>query len=149
MKIRGVIVAVLVACHAFALSAAADEAATVAELKAAAVELDQAYANEDVATIERMVLPDHVSIAPRYGGAASQDAQIATFEQLERRHFDYSPIEVALLTPDVALVTFEKSYEGTYKGVPLPSRVVVSEIWLKQDDTWRQRLYQETPIEQQ
>jgi ketosteroid isomerase-like protein len=142
-------VAALVACHVHALPAAADEAATVAEIKAAVVELDQAYANEDVSTIERMILPNHVSIAPRYGGAASQEAQIATFEELERTHFDYSPIDVELLSPDVALATFEKSYTGTYQGAPLPPRVFVSEIWLRQGDTWRQRLYQETPIEKQ
>jgi len=141
------IVATFMACHAIALPAAADEAATLAEIEAAALQLDQAYADQDVATIQGMIMPNHASIAPRYGGAAALDAQIETFEDLERTHFDYSPIEVELLAPNVALVTFEKSYAGTFKGASLPPRVFVSEIWLKQGATWQQRLYQETPIE--
>lgn len=145
MRMRLAIVATLMAWQAHV--AAADEAATVAGLAAAAMQLDKAYAEQDVATIERMIVPNHASIAPRYGGAASVDAQFETFDDLERTHFDYSPIEVELLGPDVALVTFEKSYAGTYKGAALPPRVFVSEIWLRQGDTWQQRLYQETPIE--
>jgi len=148
MRIRlAIAAAALGVCQFHALPAAADDAATIAELKSAVVELDQAYANEDVATIKRMISPDNVSITPRYDGAASVDEQIATFEEIERKHSDYSPIDAALLRPDVALVTFEKSYTGTYKGTTPPPRVFVSE--LKQGNTWLNRLYQETPIEKQ
>lgn len=147
MRVRiAIAAAALGAGQLLAPPAAADEPASVAGLKAAVVELDQAYANEDTATIRRMIAPDAVSIAPRYGGAASPDEQIGTFEEIERTHSDYSPIEVVLLRPDVALVTFEKSYTGTYKGAALPPRVFVSEIWLKDGDTWLNRFYQETPI---
>jgi len=147
MKTRLAVAAALAACLFHVLPAMADEAATIAEIRAAVVEVDQAYADEDLATIERLTTSDHVSIAPRYGGAALKEGQLATFEALERRNFDYSPIEVELLAPDIALVGFEKSYEGTFQGVPLPPRVIVSEVWLRRDGTWRQRLYQETPIE--
>jgi ketosteroid isomerase-like protein len=146
LKIRLMIAALFLASSFQALPAMADEAATVADIRSAALELDKAYADEDVSTIERMILPDHVSIAPRYGGAASPTEQVASFDQLERDHFDYSPIDIALLAPDIALVTFEKSYTGTFRGKALPPRVFVSQIWLKQDDSWRQRLYQETAI---
>jgi hypothetical protein len=149
MKIRFVFLGVVVACEVLALPSAADEAATIDEIKSAVLELDKAYADEDRSTIERLILPNHVSIAPRYGGAATLNEQVDTFEQLERAHFDYSPIEVELLSPDIALVTFEKSYSGTYKGVTLPPRVFVSEVWLRQSGMWRQRIYQETPIEKQ
>jgi hypothetical protein len=37
-------------------------------------------------------------------------------------------------------------YKGTFQGRPLPERVFVSETWEKQDGSWRQQLYQETPI---
>jgi len=69
MKTRLAIMAALAVFHFHASSAIADEAATIAELKSVVVELDQAYANEDVATIKRMIAPDAVSITPRYGGA--------------------------------------------------------------------------------
>jgi ketosteroid isomerase-like protein len=149
MTIRPAIITLVVASAFYVLPAAADDAATIAEIKAAVLKIDKAYADEDPATIKAMILPDQVSIAPRYGGAASPDAQIKAFEHLDRSHFDYSPIDVELLSPTVALATFEKSYSGTYKGTTLPPRVFVSEIWLKRDDGWRQRFYQETPIEKQ
>ncbi|MCP4303848.1 MAG: nuclear transport factor 2 family protein, partial [Hyphomicrobiales bacterium] len=49
--------------------------------------------------------------------------------------------------PDVVQITYENSYEGNYAGTPLSARVFVSQIWLKQDGTWKQQLYQETPID--
>jgi hypothetical protein len=127
-------------------STAADDAETITALRAMALELDQAYADEDMATIEQMLEPDHRSIAARYGGAAALTEQVGTFDRLERRNFDYSPVEVEFLTPDIALVSFEKSTEGSFEGQPLPSRVAVSEIWRRHGDRWLQRLYQETVI---
>lgn len=131
-------------CPLFAFAAWADDAS---EIRSAVVELDQAYAKGDLSEIRRMLVPDHVSIAARYGGAAAVDAQVKTFKDLERQSLDYSAIDIEFLTPDIALVNFEKSYRGSYKGRPLPARVSVSEVWLRQmDGRWLQRLYQETAI---
>lgn len=148
MKFRLAILVPLVACHFQALPAIANEAATIAEIKSAVAKLDNAYSNEDVATIKRMTVPNHVAVSPLYDRPVSVDTQINAFDQLERVLFDRSPIQVALLSPEIALVTFEKSYKGTYKGKPLPARVFASEIWRKQGDKWLQQLYQETPIRQ-
>ena len=93
-----------------------------------------------------MTTSDQLSIASRYGGPAERALQLETFKNLERTTFDYSPIEVEFLKPDIALVTFEKSYKGTFDGTALPARVIVGEIWLKQGEAWLQRFYQETPV---
>jgi Domain of unknown function (DUF4440) len=145
--IRFVFLAVFAACSLHVLSAAADEAATVAQLQAAALELDKAYANQDMSTIKRMISSDSLSVAARYGGSASLAEQTKTFGELKRTNLDYTPIDVTLLGADVALVTFEKSYAGTYEGKALPPRVFVGEVWLKRDGKWLQRYYQETAIE--
>lgn len=137
----------LAICLLFAFAAWADDAS---EIRSAVVELDEAYAKEDVSEIQRMLVPDHVSIAARYGGAAAVAAQVETFKDLERQSLDYSAINIEFLAPDIALVNFEKSYKGSYKGRPLPARVSVSEVWLRQEDgSWLQRLYQETAIAEQ
>ncbi len=47
---------------------------------------------------------------------------------------------------DVALVTFENSYRGTFHDKPMPSRVFVSEVWVKVDSKWLQKLCQETVV---
>lgn len=135
-----------VACCLAALPAGADDAGDIEGLKADVMTLDHAYAAGDAGTIRRMVTPDNVSITSRYRGAADPDRQIAAFIDTDRKHVDHSPIDVVLLSPDIALVTFEKSYEGTFKGAPLPSRVAVSEIWMRQDGGWLNRTYQETAI---
>jgi hypothetical protein len=140
-------VTILAAAFCFlALPAAAQDDQSIEQLKADVLKLDMAYADEDAATIESMLLPGQISITARYGGAATVDRQVAAFEDTERTHYDHSPIEVKLLSPDIALVTFEKSYKGTYKGDPLPPRVAVGEVWMKQDGKWMNQSYQETAI---
>jgi ketosteroid isomerase-like protein len=129
-----------------ASAAFADDAETIESLKSDVITLDQAYADEDVATIESLLAPDFVGITARYGGPAEVEQQIAAFEDTQRKHLDHSPVEVVLLSPDIAFVTFQKTYEGTYKGKPLPPRVAVGAIWVKQDGKWLNRTYQETEI---
>jgi ketosteroid isomerase-like protein len=125
---------------------AADEAETMAEVKAAVTEIEQAFIDQDVTTIERMFTPDHISIAERYSGAVHVPEQLETIDVLKRESFDLTPLDVRLLGADAALVTYQQSYSGTYEGKALPPRVFVSQIWLKQDGAWRQLLYQETQI---
>ena len=149
MKTRLAIITVVMACSFPMLPATADEAATIAEIKSAVLKIDKAYADKNVSTIKRMILPDQVSIATRYGGAASPDAQIKALEHQKRKHFDYSSMDVELLSPTIALITFEKSVSGTYEATYFPPRVFVSEIWLRKEGRWRQRLYQETQIKKQ
>jgi hypothetical protein len=92
-----------------------------------------------------MVTADHMGVST-YGGAQTTQEQFATLGELEARYFDFSPTNVTVLGPDTVQVTYENSYEGTFAGKPLPSRVFVSQIWLRRDGQWRQQLYQETPL---
>jgi hypothetical protein len=149
MKIRLAIITVVTACIFPMLPATADEAATIAEIKSSVLKIDKAYADKDASTIKRMVLPNQISIATRYGGAASPGTTIKAFGHQKRKHFNYSSMDVELLSPTIALVTFEKSFTGTYQGTTFPPRVFVSEIWLRKEGRWRQRLYQETQIKKQ
>ena len=57
MKIRLLITSVVTACSLHVLPAIADDAAAIAEIKSAVLQIDKAYADEDVSTIERMILP--------------------------------------------------------------------------------------------
>jgi hypothetical protein len=127
--------------------AVADDAATIDEIKKAATVLDEAYSKQDAALIETMVSPDHRSTTPYYGKTMTTAEQIETLEAFKSEIFDVTDEVVDLLGDNAALVTFEKSYEGTFEGKPLPKRVAVSEIWIKSDGTWLQRLYQETSID--
>jgi len=128
------------------MGSSSDDAATVDEIKAAVLALDEAYANHDINTIKRLTSPDHVSLAANYGKPITLAEQLETLAEFLRHPFDFSPVEVTLLGGEAALVNFENSLRGTWRGKPLSPRVYVTEIWLKLDDQWRQRLYQETPL---
>lgn len=128
-------------------AAVADDAATIAEIENAARILDEAYAKQDAGLIEAMVTDDHRATTPYYGKTMTTAEQIATLAAFKAQIRDVAEEEVDLLGEDAALVTFEKSYEGTFEGQPLPKRVAVSAIWVKSDGKWLQRLYQETAID--
>lgn len=146
MRLRSTFLAALAVCLFHALPATADEAESIAAVKAAVAKIEKAFAEQDTATIASMFTPDHISIATRYGGAVRLPDQLDTIPVLERTTSGVSPLKVTLFREDAALVNYEQTYSGTYDGKALPSRVAVSQIWLKQDGDWRQLLYQETPI---
>jgi len=125
---------------------ASNDAATVDEIKAAALELAKAFADQNVEAIRQLTSADHVSLAANYGKPVALDDQLAALAEFHHRPFEFSSLEVTLLGDGAALVNFENSLAGSWQGKPLPSRVYVTEIWLKRDGKWRQRLYQETPV---
>ena len=126
MRLRLTLLAALAVCLFPVRAATADEAESIAEVKAAVAAIEQAFADQDLPTIERMFTPDHISIATRYGGPVRLPEQFATVDALKRKTFDVTPYEVRLIGDDAAMVTYEQSYSGTYDGGPLPPRVVVS-----------------------
>lgn len=137
----------LVGLAAHMAVAVADDAAVIEKIKQAASVLDQAFTRQDAALIESMVTSDHLATTPYYGKSVDIAEQIETLDEFKARLFDVTNEKVDLLGDGAALIMFEKSYEGTFKGAPLPKRVFVSSLWEKSDGKWLQRLYQETAIE--
>jgi len=139
----------IVLTAALALGAAsttrADEASELATVRTAMQTLDTAFEKEDEATIRSLVTPDHIAIAPVYGGSATVDEQFALFSDISYSVYDASERAVMFLDPQTVITNYQVSLKGTFRGNPLPSPVFVTEIWVKQDGKWLQRLYQETP----
>jgi ketosteroid isomerase-like protein len=125
----------------------ADEASVHDDVKQAQVRLDQAFVQQDSAAIMALVTADQVAITPYLRRPVPIAGQIETLAAFKARLFDITPAEVDLIGEGAALLTYEKSYEGTFEGRPLPARVFVSSLWEKEDGKWRQRLYQETAID--
>jgi hypothetical protein len=42
--------------------------------------------------------------------------------------------------------TFEAELNGSFEGKPIASKVYVSEIWVKRDGAWAEKLYQVTAL---
>jgi len=137
----------LVGLAAQVVVSVADDAATIEQIKQSASVLDQAFTQQDAALIESMVTSDHLATTPYYRKSLDVAEQIETLDDFKARLFDVTDEKVDLLGDGAALIMFEKSYEGTFKGAPLPKRVFVSSLWEKIDGKWLQRLYQETAID--
>ena len=117
------------------------------DVRQAASQLDQAFTGQDAALIESMVTSDHLAATPYYRRALTIAEQIETLDAFKARLFDVTGETVDLLGDSAAVITFEKSYEGTFMGEALPARVFVSSLWEKHEGQWLQRLYQETAID--
>jgi hypothetical protein len=57
-----------------------------------------------------------------------------------------SELTVALLDADTALATYFVEIEGEVRGEPIAVRGFVTEIYVRRDGDWLQRLYQLTPL---
>ena len=125
----------------------ADEAADIAAIAAQRAALGKAYADGDGTAARALMTPDQRSVTFVYEGAQTVDQQIASMKELDVEVYDAIPPTVEMLGPDAALVTYEQSYRGTYRGDPLPGRVFVGETWVRKGNTWLQKFYQETVIE--
>jgi len=146
MRLRIAVLALLFIGVLPASGAWADDAALTAEIKARVNELNQAFADRDTAKIETMITADQIAVIPVYGKPTTFAERLPTLDQYKAIRSAFAPTQVKALGGTAVLVTYENSKQGTYAGKPLSPRVFVSQIWVKQDGEWRQRLYQETPI---
>lgn len=125
----------------------AGEAADIAAIEAQREALGKAYEDGDAAAARALMTPDQRSVTFVYDGPQTVAQQVASLEDLTVEVYDAIPPTFEMLGAEAALVTYEQSYRGTFKGDPLPERVFVGEIWVRHGGTWLQKFYQETVIE--
>ncbi|WP_419909530.1 nuclear transport factor 2 family protein [Hoeflea sp.] len=119
-------------------------AETKAELDAAQTELDEAFAASDATRIRAMMMPDHAAVLPYLPIESTIDEEIVSLGSINYAFTGQANRQLFALADDIVLITQEKFYDGTANGKPLPAKVLVSAIWIKQDGKWLQRYYQET-----
>jgi ketosteroid isomerase-like protein len=137
----------LVALVAAGLSPArAGEAETVEAINKEAAALDQAFERQDVEAVKRLMTPDHVAVTPYYDGVQSVADQLASLPELKYEQTVVGEVAVTLLGTDAAMRTFTAKLDGSFEGKPIPADVFVSEVWVKRDGAWQERLYQVTTL---
>ena len=130
-----------------ASKAGADDSTTIAEVRAAFTALDAAFAEQDAGAISRMMTADHVAVTSYYGGPTTVAELIQSLPDLVlAKEIPVAEMEVALLGPDTALITFIANIEGTFRGEPLPPRGFVTAIMVRRDGRWLERFYQLTAL---
>ena len=114
------------------------------DLQGAVRGLQAAFDKGDKETVTAMITDDHVSImsyAQFYGRASLLEAM----SKYKLSEYRIDLLKATTIGRDVALVTSHGAIRGTYAGKPVPSRVIVGQVWVKQDGRWREATYQETP----
>lgn len=140
------VVSILIVSALVAFAARAGDAEEIDAINKAAAELDAAFAKDDVGTVKQMMTPGHIAVTPYYDGPQSVADQAASLPDLQYGQTIVGDVSVALLGADTALRSFTAELNGSFKGRPLPRRVFVSAIWVKQDGAWVERFYQDTAL---
>ena len=127
-------------------TARADLAEDVAEVRAASRQLHLAIANRDTDATEARLAPDLVTVAPYYEAPLSASQTIAALAELDITDFEASEVTVAVLDFDTALASYFLAIEGTYAGTSFDVEGFVTEIYVRRDGRWLQRLSQMTEL---
>ncbi|MCR9139643.1 MAG: nuclear transport factor 2 family protein [Alphaproteobacteria bacterium] len=118
-----------------------------AAIKAAVADLVEAFEMRDAAGIRSLMTEDHRAISPNYGRAYTVSEQIDTLPDLVYEVTDISNETFSVLDNNAALLTARFRVKGSFRGKPLPQHIFVSQIWIRQNGQWKQKLYQETAID--
>jgi hypothetical protein len=115
------------------------------ELAAAVAELQTAFNEHNRDKVTALVTDSHVSIMSyaRFDGRAQL---LDHMKDYAFQSYRMDELTTTPLGPEVALVSFRGTLDGTYAGKPLPRDVLVGQVWLRQDGNWREATYQETPL---
>jgi hypothetical protein len=105
----------------------------------------EAWKNRDGKFYQDFLSDDHVELG---SGGASNKREVVAFvgsPQCVVKSYAVDHFELALLDPDIALLTYHAAQDTTCGGKPVPTPVWVSSLYVKRDGRWQNALYQQTP----
>lgn len=129
-----------------ALRAEAADAETIAEIDKAAAALDEAFEQQDLENVKKLMTPDHIAVTPYYSGPQNVDEQLASLPDLKYAQEITGDVDVSLIGDDAALRTFKAKLKGSFKGKPIARHVFVTQLMVKRDGAWLERFYQVTAL---
>lgn len=116
------------------------------EIEASMKALAKAFETHDVDRIRSLMTPDHVAINSGDDHPVSVDEQMKELTKLRYSVVEIGEPTVSMIDTATALVIVGMNIEASLDGVPQPGKLIVSQIWVKRDGKWLQRLYQETAV---
>jgi uncharacterized protein (TIGR02246 family) len=124
----------------------ADDAATK-EVEKAIQALNEAFTKHDAAAIKRLTVEEHVAITPYYNGPATIAEQLKMLAEFKTTEYQVAQQQIRLIAKDTALVTYQLTQKGTYKGKELLPKNYASAVWVNRNGKWLEAFYQETALE--
>jgi ketosteroid isomerase-like protein len=144
MKQFGLFALTLVLLAAPAAAQTAGTAAIDRQLVANERAINDAFAKGDLKAFQALIIKDGMGIDPMMGvvGVSEMEKMIG---QVKLTKWNIDMTHVFWLSPDVAMVMYRWTGNGTYQGQPLPSPTWSSTAWVKQaDGRWLAKFHQET-----
>lgn len=81
-------------------------------------------------------------------GRQDKAAMIKSFGEAkcEIKSYSFSDEQMSMLGPDVAVLTFKGTQDGTCDGKKVPAEVWASSVYVREGDKWKSFLYVENPV---
>lgn len=110
--------------------------------------VNEAVMKGDAAGFQALVAPDSWSIDPM-GGRASTADFVKQFDamtkEMKMTSWDLTDFQTYWVNPNVAVLTYKWTGQGTYQGQPIPSPVWASTVWARRGGKWQAVFHQESP----
>jgi len=118
----------------------------IKEVRQAIGVLNDAFTKRDADAIRKLMIDEHLSITPYYGGLVTKADQLKALPDLQLIDYVAGELKVTMLTDDAALVTYPLTQNGKFKQRALPIKNYASAVWIKRNGKWLEASYQETPL---
>lgn len=110
----------------------------VADLEKSAWE---AYKNKQGDAFKKLLAKDYCGAYAE--GIKNVDAEIADMEKGELREYSFADTKVVFPSPDVAVMTYKVTMQGTSAGKDISGTYNASSVWVKRDGKWLGALHTE------
>ena len=112
---------------------------TAAQRQAAIVRLEkiitEAFKNKQVETFKKYLAPEFVGLDAE--GFKNVDAELADVPKYDVRDNSFADMEVALPSPNMAVVTYKVTTQAMHNGQDTSGTYNVSSVWAKRERKWR------------
>src|SRR6516164_9150315 len=85
--------------------------------------LNNAYLKKDVDIMKRLMSDDHLAILAS-GQRQTRDEHLKSLADLKLTEYSMDEAKVSMPAKDVVIVTYKSTVKGTFKGIPLPPKVI-------------------------
>lgn len=106
----------------------------------------EAFKSRDKAAYGNLLADDFTAVEDDNEGMRTKSAAVAEVDRSVIDKYFLFALHVLPVGSSAALVTYELTMQFPPKATVRFKRVLVSELWLKRDGTWKMRYYQETHV---
>ena len=124
------------------LSFAQDNAAIAKQIEANERAVNAAVAKGDLAGFKALIADD--AVAGDGAGFMPVSEFEKEFNQMKVASYNIDQVNVKVVNPTTAIITYHWTGKGTMMGQPMPGNVMASSVWVNKAGKWQAVFHQET-----